>query len=151
MCKHLSLEASLNPWANIIDNHQEETLAHRESHFTNTCIEVNSVFSANQTQSQRPSHVTKEANAPCSTSPSVNFHLLPPQCTAGSRSSASQTPFVFLAWNSFEVSRLAGRVRLNIRSFEMEKQLILHPVFHIPGLNLDPVCPTIRWASCVGR
>ena len=38
MCKHHG-EASLNPWANIIENHQEETLAHWESHFTNTCIE----------------------------------------------------------------------------------------------------------------
>ena len=46
MCKHHG-EASLNPWANIIENHQEETLAHWESHFTNTCIEeLNSVFSA---------------------------------------------------------------------------------------------------------
>ena len=27
MCKHHG-EASLNPWANIIENHQEETLAH---------------------------------------------------------------------------------------------------------------------------
>ena len=46
MYKHHG-EASLNPWANIIENHQEETLAHWESHFTNTCIEeLNSVFSA---------------------------------------------------------------------------------------------------------
>ncbi len=46
MCKHHG-EASLNPWANIIENHQEETLAHWELHFTNTCIEeLNSVFSA---------------------------------------------------------------------------------------------------------
>ena len=57
MCKHHG-EASLNPWANIIENHQEETLAHWESHFTNTCIEeLNSVFSATKRKA-RGHHTT---------------------------------------------------------------------------------------------
>ena len=61
MCKHHG-EASLNPWANIIENHQEETLGHWESHFTNTCIEeLNSVFSATKRKA-RGHHTTKEAN-----------------------------------------------------------------------------------------
>ena len=61
MCKHHG-EASLNPWANIIENHQEETLAHWESHFTNTCIEeLNSVFSATKRKA-RDHHTTKEAH-----------------------------------------------------------------------------------------
>ena len=61
MCKHHG-EASLTPWANIIENHQEETLAHWESHFTNTCIEeLNSVFSATKRKA-RGHHTTKEAN-----------------------------------------------------------------------------------------
>ena len=48
--------------ANIIENHQEETLAHWESHFTNTCIEeLNSVFSATKRKA-RGHHTTKEAN-----------------------------------------------------------------------------------------
>ena len=61
MCKHHG-EASLNSWANIIENHQEETLAHWESHFTNTYIEeINSVFSATKRKA-RGHHTTKEAN-----------------------------------------------------------------------------------------
>ena len=79
MCKHHG-EASLNPWANIIENHQEETLAHWESHFTNTCIEeLNSVFSATKRKA-RGHHTTKEANHHANTSPSVNS-TSPPQCT----------------------------------------------------------------------
>ena len=70
MCKHHG-EASLNPWANIIENHQEETLAHWESHFTNTCIEeLNSVYSGHEQaedlsatkRKARGHHTTKEAN-----------------------------------------------------------------------------------------
>ena len=58
MCKHHG-EASLNPWANIIENHQEETLAqgialHQYLHW------LNSVFSA--TKRKARGHHTTEAN-----------------------------------------------------------------------------------------